>query len=103
MRYLVHILIQLKRIGFVVSTRGKRGGYILARAPRAISLGEVIRRIQGPFLQVASSHHGGKKEKIFSPIWGEVETAIGEIINKITFEDICNKIKKMDRTISYQI
>jgi len=32
-RFLVQILLQLKRLGFVTSSRGKNGGYNLAKAP----------------------------------------------------------------------
>ncbi|MFH1378922.1 MAG: Rrf2 family transcriptional regulator [bacterium] len=103
MRYLVQILIQLKRIGFVVSLRGKDGGYLLACKPREITLGELLYKIQGKFLQRAHSRHDTKKDKVFSSIWQNVDTAIDEILNKISFEDIANKIKKMDKTIIYQI
>ena len=42
-RYLEHVLLQLKRAGFLQSKRGATGGYRLARAPHAVSVGEVLR------------------------------------------------------------
>lgn len=45
--YLVQILIELKSKQIVKSQRGKEGGYLLARAPAEISLGEVLRAIHG--------------------------------------------------------
>ena len=47
-RYLVQILLQLKRAGLVTSTRGASGGYRLARPAGSISLGEVLNAIDGP-------------------------------------------------------
>lgn len=47
-KFLESILLELARRGVVVSRRGKFGGYILARAPEAISFAEVIRVIDGP-------------------------------------------------------
>lgn len=47
-KFLEAIFVDLKRAGFVTSTRGARGGYVLAHAPREISFGEVIRAIEGP-------------------------------------------------------
>jgi Rrf2 family transcriptional regulator, cysteine metabolism repressor len=47
-KFLEAILLDLKRARFVVSLRGAKGGYQLKRSPRKISLGEVIRRIDGP-------------------------------------------------------
>ena len=39
---LVQILIQLKRLGLVSSSRGKEGGYNLAKEPNKVQLGEVV-------------------------------------------------------------
>ena len=63
-KYLVQILIQLKRIGFVDSIRGKEGGYNLAIAPDRITLGKVMREIGGPLLPMANhvgAHDNGTK------------------------------------------
>jgi len=45
--YLVQILIELKAQGIAKSIRGKEGGYLLARAPAEISLGDVLRAVHG--------------------------------------------------------
>ena len=45
--YLVQILIELKAQKIVKSVRGKSGGYLLARAPADISLGDVLRSVHG--------------------------------------------------------
>jgi Rrf2 family protein len=47
-RFLENILIELRNSGLVVSTRGKHGGYALARAPADISFAEIIRIADGP-------------------------------------------------------
>ncbi len=101
MKYLVHILIQLKRMGLVESVRGKRGGYKLLKPPNKISLGEVIREVGGPLLPVTNS--ATKEESVFSTIWREVEGAMARVLDKITFEDISNKEKGMKGAIVYQI
>lgn len=45
--FLVQILQQLKRGGLVISTRGKSGGYRLAKSPEQISLGEALDVLEG--------------------------------------------------------
>jgi Rrf2 family protein len=45
--YLVQILIELKAQGIVRSLRGKEGGYLLAKTPAEITLGDVLRAIHG--------------------------------------------------------
>lgn len=51
-KFLELILLDLKRAGFVQSVRGRTGGYRLAKAPAAISFGEVIRVLEGPLALV---------------------------------------------------
>ncbi len=101
MKYLVQILIQLKRYGLADSIRGKAGGYILARPPRSISLGEVMRQIGGPLLPVSGST--AKNGSVFAAVWDEVEGAMAEILDKITFEDIAKKVVTLDKAVTYQI
>ncbi len=101
MKYLVQILIQLRRMGLVKSVRGKQGGYYLAKPPGKISLGEVIREVGGPLLPMANS--ATKKESVFATIWTEVEEAMARVLDKISFEDILNKAKGIEAAIVYQI
>lgn len=101
MKYLVHILIQLKRMGLVESVRGKQGGYKLLKPPNKISLGEVIRAIGGPLLPVVNS--ATKEESVFATIWTEAEGAMAKVLDRITFEDISNREKGMKGAIVYQI
>jgi Rrf2 family protein len=51
-KFLELILAELREAGFLNSHRGKAGGYLLARRPHLISLGEVIRVIEGPLALV---------------------------------------------------
>lgn len=100
-RYLVQILIQLKRMNLVTSIRGKEGGYNLARSPGRIPLGAVIRQIGGPLLPVAPSVATG--DSVFTSIWNEAERAIAKVLDKVTFEDIVNRAKGIKEGIFYQI
>jgi Rrf2 family transcriptional regulator, cysteine metabolism repressor len=101
-RYLVHILLQLKGIGYVNSSRGKEGGYSLAMSPDEIRLGEVMRSVSGPLLPLADSV-GGKSESIFLGIWKEVEGVMAEVLDKVSFADICRRIEQKERVVMYQI
>jgi Rrf2 family protein len=46
-RYLEQILNALRHKGLVASTRGARGGYKLSRGPSSISIGEIVRAVEG--------------------------------------------------------
>ena len=47
-KFLEQILVSLKSAGFVASKKGKGGGYVLAQPPEKITIGSVIRAIEGP-------------------------------------------------------
>jgi len=100
-RYLVQILIQLKGMGLVESVRGKEGGYRLSKPPGRISLGELMREMSGPLLPVTSSLV--RKNSLFSAIWSEVEDAMAKVLDRITFEDISNKARGLEKALIYQI
>ncbi len=47
-RFLEHILLEIKRGGLIGSRRGRVGGYVLIKAPESISIGAILRLIDGP-------------------------------------------------------
>lgn len=47
-RFLEHILLELRNAGYIASRRGRAGGYVLIKEPKAISLGDLLQRIDGP-------------------------------------------------------
>lgn len=47
-RFLEHILLEIKRGGLIGSRRGREGGYVLIKAPVSISIGAILRMIDGP-------------------------------------------------------
>ncbi|MFZ2868661.1 RrF2 family transcriptional regulator [Zavarzinia sp.] len=58
-KFLEHILLDLKAAGFIASRRGRAGGYIMARAAESMTVGSVLRVIDGPVapLPCLSQHH----------------------------------------------
>lgn len=51
-KFLEAILLQLKNAGVLASRKGKGGGYVLAQAPEDISVGKVVRLLEGPLAPV---------------------------------------------------
>lgn len=110
-RYLEQLLLILKRGGYLESKRGVKGGYTLARAPHQITLGEIIRLMEGPpapiFCVDPSSHEKCSVQKFcgFQSVWAEVRDRIAGILDTITFEEICRRaqLKISPKSVSYQI
>lgn len=107
-KFLEQVLMDLKRGGFVESRRGKIGGYHLAKPPSFITVGEIVRYIDGPAEPIACAEIGyaGCKEIsscVFKSIWQDVAKATAEIIDNVTFEHLINRIKTQKMPVAYQI
>ena len=98
-KFLEQILILLKNGGFIQSKRGVKGGYFLNRPPDEISLGEVIRCIDGPLAPldcVSMSLHFNCPREVTCGIRSvmlDVGNATAEIMDRVTLEDVCNRTK----------
>lgn len=62
--YLAQILTELRNAGLITSKRGKRGGYLLARAPAEISLRDIIEAIDGDILSYSRNADGASATKV---------------------------------------
>lgn len=85
-KFLELILAGLKQGGFVESRRGAEGGYLLARPADAISVGEVLRFIEGP--GEGKGRIRKKAESPFSAMWQDVDRAVNQIVDRTTFADL---------------
>ena len=107
-KFLEQILLDLKRGGFLESRRGKIGGYLLARPPSKIKLGEVVRFIDGPIEPVAcvdKNYRGCNDIKIclFRGIWKDIAVGISKVVDNITFEDLAKRTRIQQSNYVYQI
>jgi Rrf2 family protein len=102
-RFLVQILLQLKGAGLVVSTRGAAGGYHLVRPPEQVSLGEVMRVIEGAKNngQTTSASPDSPAVKALQHAWGDVESAQRQMLDKITFAELLERARGHDDRMYY--
>jgi Rrf2 family cysteine metabolism transcriptional repressor len=85
-KFLELILVGLKQAGFVESRRGAEGGYLLARSAEVLTVGEVVRFVEGP--QQGKGSASRKAETPFTGMWRRVDTAVGAILDTATFADL---------------
>ena len=83
--YLVQILIELKAQHIVKSVRGKEGGYLLARAPSEISLGDVLRCIHGEVFETPALTDPGCPSELRAA-WHKLQRALNESADQLTFQ-----------------
>lgn len=93
-RFLEVILAQLKSGGFVKSRRGAEGGYLLAKPPAAITVGAVLRFVDGPIAPVDCVSQSRPVPCTFDGhcaffgFWGRVRQAISDVVDHTTFADL---------------
>ena len=112
-KYLEQILRNLKNAGILVSRRGVGGGYSLTRPPERISLGEIIRVVEGPLAPlncVSRTAHVNCPDESFCGLYSvmlDVRNAISNIVDNISLRDIARRttelIEKKEYILSYAI
>jgi Rrf2 family protein len=91
-KFLENILIDLRHAGIVRAQRGAEGGYWLARPPAQITLGEVIRAVEGPLASV----RGEPPEEVTYPgaaehlqtVWIAVRASLRTVVDELTLADV---------------
>ena len=101
-RYLVQILIRLKSMKLVKSVRGKEGGYLLSKNPKEIHLGNVLRELEGPLFPVVENT-SAQETNVFFEIWQKADKAIADVVDPVTFEDLCRKAAGARKILTYSI
>lgn len=98
-KFLELILLELKRDGLVFSLRGRNGGYALARSPSQITLGQVVRLMDGPLAPIPCaslsgyrpcSDCGDEEACAVRRVMREVRDAVAEILDNRNLADMVN-------------
>jgi Rrf2 family cysteine metabolism transcriptional repressor len=85
-KFLELILAGLKQGGFVESRRGAEGGYLLARPADTITVGSVLRYVEGPR---DKSRARRDADSPFCEIWERVDRAIADELDSTNFAALC--------------
>ncbi len=93
-KYLVHILLQLKRAGIVRSIRGAQGGYLLAQLPATISLLDVVTAVEGPIFEPLPGVDSASEEVVTA--WRKVARTISESLAQVSIQSILDEAVKPD-------
>jgi Rrf2 family protein len=98
--YLEQLFIPLRQAGLVKGIRGPLGGYLLARPLAEITVGDILRSVEGPLEPVACAarDHLCDREKncISRYTWKELYREIAECVDSISLEDLAESYKNMD-------
>jgi Rrf2 family protein len=97
--YLEQILLALKGAGLVRSKRGVGGGYVLARPPERITLGEIVSAVDGPIVagDFGRPHENGacghEGQCVLLAVWADVGEHMREHLDSFTLEDMVRRAR----------
>ena len=89
-RYLEQVLLSMKRAGLLVSKRGASGGYQLTKDPEEITVGSVLRAVEGtavPFERDTRARNNGHGDEL-SELWRRVSDAVSQVVDSLTFGEL---------------
>jgi Rrf2 family cysteine metabolism transcriptional repressor len=105
--YLEQLFASLRKAGLVQSVRGAQGGYMLAFKPKEITVGSIIRTLEGPLVPAdcvieEDSNECEKAEWCVTRIiWEKMRDSINNVVDSITLQDMLDDYKKLHNKDSY--
>ena len=99
--FLEQIMLILKKAGYVQSKAGKGGGFLLLKSPEHVTLGEIIRLIEGPVEPIACGVREGSSgcaeegRCAFQEVWVQVTEAVSGIVDTVTFAGIMRRTREL--------
>ena len=90
-RYLEQVLLALKRAGLLTSKRGSTGGYHLSTSPDEVTVGAVLRAVEGtgaPFESVPHGRRNGGHADDLGELWEEISEAVSSVVDRWTLGDL---------------
>jgi len=99
--YLEQLMGTLRKAGYVKSVRGAQGGYTLTKSPAEITVGDIIRIMEGPTAPVDCLLADAKDNKycvraghcVTRGVWAKVRDSIDSVLDSITLADLANEDK----------
>lgn len=91
-KFLEAILADMRRAGLVRAQRGSDGGYTLSREPKEVSIGSILRAVDGPLaavrgLRPEKTRYEGVAENL-PRLWVAVRAAVREVVDEVSLADL---------------
>ncbi|MHB8483092.1 MAG: RrF2 family transcriptional regulator [Nitrospiria bacterium] len=109
LRFLEQVMSVLKNSGFVESIRGAQGGYILARSPKEITLGQIVQSIEGTLSPMICLTEGDDQQClqpaeppgcVLKEVWKEVRSSILSVLDRLTLQELCERHRAAEQKTS---
>ncbi|NLM26487.1 MAG: Rrf2 family transcriptional regulator [Firmicutes bacterium] len=109
--YLEQLIASLRKAGLVTSVRGAQGGYLLAKEPSEIRIGDIIRTLEGPIapMECVEEDHDScvKVERCATRVlWQKLQASMEKVLDNTTLACLCEetlRLKAKDDSFMYHI
>lgn len=101
--YLEQLIAILRKDGLVTSVRGAQGGYMLSRDPSKITVGDILRSLEGPLAPSECVLDDQDNECIRADycvtriIWERIKESIDNVINSISLQDMVEDYRRIGK------
>lgn len=103
--YLEQLMTKLKKAGLIESVRGANGGYVLSRPASEISVGEVLRALEGELMPVDCVAYGDSDKESCAAqtgcsswiVWKKINDSINETINNIFIDELVEESRRAQK------
>ena len=95
--YLEQLLHRLKKQGLVLSIRGPKGGYLLAKEPEQITVGEIVRILDGSRTPENGKTKDGHRhaQRIAHAVFRRVHERLAHSLDEVTLNDLCDEAREL--------
>lgn len=104
--YLEQLIAPLRKAGFVKSVRGAQGGYLLAKDPSEISVGDILKTLEGPLSPsecIENDKCSNKEQCVTKFVWEKIRDSINDVVDGITLKDMIDDHNNMTKSDMYYI
>lgn len=104
--YLEQIFSALRKSGLVIGRKGAQGGYTLSKSTNIITIGEILRTLEGDLnlVDVSNTNAADNLERCINEnLWNVINKNINDYFDNITLEDLVNKYKNEVNNFMYFI
>lgn len=108
--YLEQLMALLKKNSLVVSVRGAQGGYALARDPKDITVGEILRALEGSLAPTECVGEDGtshctrncvqEERCVTHTVWTKIKASIDNVVDNITLDELMDDYEKINDNVA---
>jgi len=101
--YLEQVFASLRKGGLVKSIKGAQGGYVLADKPANISVGMILRVLEGDLAIAADDNAMAENQMEYclkNAVWDKMNASINQVADSITLEDLIKQYNQLNGNLS---